>query len=82
MATAAKDIAVVDVRCADAAVPACFADVTPVDVLLLCGVFGNLASNAVDGIVKRCPGLAVPGGRVIWTRGGGDPNALLFEFVR
>lgn len=61
-------------RCADAGAPRAFADVLPVDVLLLCGIFGNVAEADVRQVIGALPGLVVPGGTVVWTRGGGDPD--------
>jgi hypothetical protein len=59
----------VEVRCADAGDPASFRDQLPVDVLLLCGVFGNIDPSTVHDVVYRVPAMVVPGGSVIWTRG-------------
>ena len=39
----------VEVRCADAGDPTSFDDVLPVDVLLLCGIFGNIEHKRVEG---------------------------------
>ncbi len=64
----------VEVRCADAADVATFSDVLPVDVLMMCGIFGNVDPLAVGGIIDRAAGLLRPGGTVIWTRGGGEPD--------
>lgn len=51
----------------------------PVDVLLLCGIFGNVEPEGVRAMVSRVPSMVVEGGLVIWTRGGhdgeGDPRA-------
>lgn len=61
-----------DVRCADAGDPGSFADLVPVDVLLLCGIFGNVEPEGVRAMVSRVPSMVVAGGFVIWTRGGHD----------
>lgn len=62
------------VRCGDAGDPATFSDVTPVDLLLVCGVFGNIETDDLAGTVAALPGLLQTGGQVIWTRGGGAPD--------
>ncbi len=58
----------IEIRCADAGDPASFGGALPADVLLLCGIFGNVS----DGDVQRTAGAAAqmcaPGGTVIWTR--------------
>src|SRR5690606_31482155 len=68
-----------DVRCADAGDPGSLADRLPVEVLLLCGIFGNVEPEGVRAMVPRVPSMVVAGGFVIWTRGGhdgeGDPRA-------
>jgi hypothetical protein len=64
----------VEVRTGDAGCLGTFADVVPVDVLLLCGVLGNIEHESVHDVVRRVPALVVPGGYVIWTRGGAPPD--------
>ena len=64
----------VEVRCRDASDPYSFADVLPVAVLLLCGIFGNIDHTAVKAVIDVVSTLVAPGGRVIWTRGGVDPD--------
>jgi hypothetical protein len=43
VAAATAGLVDLEVRCADASDPATFADQVPADVLLLCGIFGNVA---------------------------------------
>jgi hypothetical protein len=60
----------------------------PADVVLMCGVFGNVRDKEVANTVEHLPELLAPGGVVIWTRGSrvdrdpsewaGDPS----EYVR
>ncbi|MGH3505737.1 MAG: class I SAM-dependent methyltransferase [Nocardioidaceae bacterium] len=67
----------VDVRTADAGLAGSFIDGCPADVLMLCGVFGNVIDADVERTVASVPGLLAPGGVVIWTRGrrvGHDPS--------
>ncbi len=71
---AAADRAWADVRCADATDPAVFADVLPVDVLMACGILGNVDPDEVPAIARGFAGLVQPGGVVIWTRGSGEPD--------
>jgi hypothetical protein len=60
----------VEVRSADAGIVSVFSDVLPVDVLMLCGVFGNIERAAVRHVVEQVPAMVDQGGFVIWTRGG------------
>ena len=59
----------VRVLCADAAVTANYADAVPADVILACGIFGNISDADVEFTVKRLPMFAAAGATVIWTRG-------------
>ena len=59
----------VDLRTGDAGLAATWADTCPVDVLMLCGVFGNVADAGVVATVEAVPSLLVPGAVVLWTRG-------------
>ena len=61
-------------RCKDAGDVDAFRDILPVDVLMLCGVFGNIDHIRVKDVIDVVPGLVSPGGYVIWTRGGSDPD--------
>ena len=46
----------------------------PVDVLLLCGIFGNISDAGIQTTIGAAPSLVVGGGVVIWTRGGFEPD--------
>ena len=41
----------------------------PADVILACGVFGNISEADIEFTVKHLSTLASPGAVVIWTRG-------------
>lgn len=62
------------VRCADAGDPASFADRAPADVVLLCGIFGNVAPADVAATVDAVPSLSAPGAAVLWTRHRRQPD--------
>jgi hypothetical protein len=64
----------VEVRRADAGDVRSFSDVLPVDVLMLCGIFGNIERPTVRHIVEQVPAMVTSGGFVIWTRGGKEPD--------
>jgi hypothetical protein len=73
-AASSSGLEAVEVRCADAGDAASFNDVLPVDVLLLCGIFGNLEHGRVKDVIDIVPHLLATGGYVIWTRGASDPD--------
>ncbi len=80
---AAAGLAGVEVRQGDAGDPRLFGDVLPVDLLLLCGIFGNVADADIKVTVDASPGLVAPGGTVVWTRGtGADRHHDLRPTVR
>jgi hypothetical protein len=57
-----------DVVTGDAGDTAVLADVVPVDVLLLCGIFGNVPETDVERTVAAVPTLCRSGATVLWTR--------------
>jgi hypothetical protein len=64
----------VEVRQADASMVASFADALPADVLLLCGIFGNISDEDIRRTVEAAPALCADGATVIWTRGRLPPD--------
>jgi len=57
-----------DVRTRDAADPASYADVLPVDVLMLIGVLGNVSDTDAERTVAAAASMTKPGGTVVWSR--------------
>jgi hypothetical protein len=66
--------ALVEVRQADAAQSDVYADAAPADLLLLCGIFGNISEDDVRATIEAAPQLCAPGAEVIWTRHRGEPD--------
>ncbi len=64
----------VEVRHADASLAASFADALPADVLLLCGIFGNVSDSDIERTVASAPALGRVGATVIWTRHRRPPD--------
>ena len=58
----------VEVREADAGAVTSFADALPADVLLLCGIFGNVSDEDIRFTTEAASAMCRPGGTVIWTR--------------
>ncbi len=46
----------------------------PADLVLLCGIFGNIADDDVRATIAHVPELCAPGATVIWTRGRFAPD--------
>jgi hypothetical protein len=64
----------VEVRNEDAGDPAALAGATPADLLLLCGIFGNIADPDIEQLIRAVPLLLAPGGSVLWTRHRSVPD--------
>ena len=62
---AAAGLAQVDVRLADASRVASFADALPIDVLMLCGIFGNVSETDIEPTITAAPAFSAPGGTVM-----------------
>ncbi len=58
----------------DAGDPVLFGTAHPVDLLLLCGIFGNVAEDDIKKTVAATPALLRDYGTVIWTRGSTNPR--------
>ena len=73
-AAAGQGLSGVEVRQADAGLVAGFADVLPADVLLLCGIFGNVSDRDIQRTVQAAAALCRAGATVIWTRHRRPPD--------
>ena len=49
-------------------------DAVPADVLLLCGIFGNITDDDVEHTVRQASTLCAEGATVIWTRHPTPPD--------
>ncbi len=49
-------------------------DWLPVNVLLLCGIFGNVSEEDITTTISAIPALIASEGMVIWTRGRSQPD--------
>lgn len=59
----------VDVRVRDAGWTDAYLGAVPADLVLACGVFGNVVDNDVHRTVAALPQLCAEGALVVWTRG-------------
>jgi hypothetical protein len=62
---------------ADASVSDVYADAVPADLVLACGIFGNISDADVERTVRFLPSLCAPDAWVLWTRHPQDP--VLYE---
>jgi hypothetical protein len=66
----------VEVVCGDAALTDAYAGAVPADLVLACGIFGNISDADIRRTVATLPRLCAPGASVIWTRGRHEPDLL------
>jgi hypothetical protein len=60
---------------ADAGQTDSFTVAVPADIVLLCGIFGNIPMSDIDRTARRASSLCAPGAAVIWTRHRRAPDA-------
>jgi hypothetical protein len=68
-AITAGDLSALDVSQADAGWSDAYVGSAPADVVLACGIFGNVTDDDVKHTIEFLPAICAPGGWVIWTRG-------------
>jgi len=66
----------VEVVKADASSTSAYEPLVPADLLLVCGVFGNITDADIRTTVGALSSLCAPGATVIWTRYPRDPDLL------
>ncbi len=75
-AAARLDRVEIEVLVGDAALTDHYRDLAPADLVLVCGVFGNVTSEDVERTVDCCTQLCAAGGTVIWTRHPDPPGRV------
>jgi hypothetical protein len=58
----------VRVEVGDASLCRWYADSVPADLVLVCGIFGNISASDITGTIAALLGFCAPGGHVVWTR--------------
>jgi hypothetical protein len=64
----------VSVLRADAGTADSYEGAVPADLVLACGVFGNVSDPDVEHTIRSLPSLCAPGAHVIWTRHRRPPD--------
>jgi hypothetical protein len=64
----------VEVVCGDASLSSAYAGAVPAEIVLLCGVFGNISDADIIRTIETVPSLCAPGATVIWTRHRREPD--------
>jgi hypothetical protein len=66
----------VEVVTADAALMDHYRGMVPADIVLACGLFGNITDEDIERTIDSCSQLCATGGTVIWTRGRSAPDRV------
>ncbi|MER5753101.1 class I SAM-dependent methyltransferase [Streptomyces sp. NPDC002088] len=75
-AAAAAGLPGVEVVCGDASLTDHYADLAPVDLVLVCGTLGNITDADVERVLDHCTGLCRTGGTLVWTRNRKAPDLV------
>jgi hypothetical protein len=59
----------------DASRSALYAEQVPADVVLVCGVFGNISADDITATIEALPSFCRTGSHVVWTRHRRPPDA-------
>jgi hypothetical protein len=66
----------VEVLAADASLTDSYEGAAPADVILVCGVFGNISMADIDNTIEHLSELCAPQATVIWTRHRHPPDLV------
>ena len=70
----------VEVLAGEASITDAYTGAVPADLILMCGVFGNITADDIANTIRHLPRLCAPGATVIWTRHRQPPD--LTPFIR
>jgi SAM-dependent methyltransferase len=73
---AAAGLPLVDVVTGDAGLAGAYTGLAPADLVLACGVFGNISAPDIQRTIASCARLCAPGGTVIWTKSRQAPDLI------
>jgi hypothetical protein len=70
----AAQVSNIEVIAGDASLTIAYAGAVPADIVLACGIFGNVSDDDIRNTVTHLPSLCAPAATVIWTRGTFAPD--------
>lgn len=73
-ATQAAGLTGVEIPLADAGTTDACVGVVPAHIVVVCGIFGNIAASDIRATVETLPSLCAPGALVLWTRHRKPPD--------
>ena len=71
---AAAGLTRIEVVAGDASTTAAFEGAVPAEVIVACGIFGNISDGDIHNTVANLACRAAPGATVLWTRHRGEPD--------
>jgi len=66
----------------DAALTDNYTSAVPADIVLACGIFGNISDADIENTVRHLPQLCAEGATVLWTRGRRPDNDITPQIRR
>lgn len=69
-------LANIEIVTADAARTSAYADLAPANLVLACGLFGNMTDADIQRTIHYCTQLCATGGIVVWTRARWEPDLV------
>jgi hypothetical protein len=72
----------IEVVCRDAGYSDAYEGAVPADLLLCCGVFGNISDEDIRNTIQSWPMLCAPQATVLWTRGAFSTGSDMRDVVR
>jgi hypothetical protein len=66
----------------DAALADTYVGSVPANIILACGIFGNVSDDDIRNTIETLPALCAPGATVIWTRGREEHRDLSQDLRR
>ncbi len=64
----------IEVVCADAGISDAYEGAVPIDLLLCCGVFGNITEADIQNTIGHWSMLCAPAATILWTRHTREPD--------
>lgn len=74
---AARAPAGIEIRVGDAGSTDAYVGAVPADLVLVCGVFGNVTDEDIEGTVRAMPSFCAAAATVIWTRHRRPPDVTV-----
>ncbi len=59
----------------DASLSSWYSELVPADLVLVCGIFGNISAGHITSTIEALPSFCRPGAHVVWTRHRRPPDA-------